>query len=95
MTIDRDLVLYLEALARIRLGDGERDRCESDLQKLITYIDQLSYLNTEGVEPLSHSFPLTNVMREDVVTPSMDNDLLMANAPKEKDGCYLVHRTLS
>ncbi len=94
MTIDRDLVLYLEALARVRLSEEERAATQSDLQNIISYFDQLNALNTAGVEPLSHSFPVVNVMREDTVQPSMENELLLSNAPREKDGCFMVYRAV-
>ena len=94
MTIDRDLVLYLEALWRIRLTEEERTTCESDLQNIITYFDQLNALDTQGVEPLSHSFPVSNVWREDAVAPSYPTEDILANAPKEKDDCFWVYRTV-
>lgn len=94
MTIDRDLVLYLESLARIRLDEEERGAMQTELQQIISYFDQLNALDTEGVEPLSHSFPVTNVVREDEVLPSMDNEAILANAPQEKDGSFLVHRAV-
>jgi len=94
MTIDRDLVLYLEALARIRLTPGERESTQAGLQGIISYFDQLNALDTEGVEPLSHSFPVANVVREDEVVPSMGNEDVLANAPREKDGCFAVYRAV-
>ena len=94
MTIDRNLVQYLESLGRIELSDAERAATEADLQNIITYFDQLSALDTQGVEPLSHSFPVANVMREDEVTPSMNPELLLSNAPQQKDNCFLVHRAV-
>ena len=59
-----------------------------------TYIDTLNELDTEGVEPMSHSFPIKNVMREDEVRPSTDRELILSNAPKQKDGCFMVPRTV-
>jgi aspartyl-tRNA(Asn)/glutamyl-tRNA(Gln) amidotransferase subunit C len=94
VTIDRGLVLYLESLARIALRKEERAAVEADLRSIIGYFDQLGALDTEGVEPLSHSFPVVNAMREDEVLPSMGNALLLANAPRSKDGAFLVHRAV-
>jgi aspartyl-tRNA(Asn)/glutamyl-tRNA(Gln) amidotransferase subunit C len=94
MTIDRDLVLYLEALARVRLTEAERAACEGDLQSIISYFDQLNALDTQGVEPMSHALPLVNVMREDAVAASMETDALLANAPREKDGYFMVGRAV-
>jgi aspartyl-tRNA(Asn)/glutamyl-tRNA(Gln) amidotransferase subunit C len=94
MTIDRSLVTYLEALARVQLSDQERAATEAQLQNIIAYFEKLNALDTQGVEPLSHSFPVFNVMREDAVAPSMDPTLLLSNAPREKDNCFLVHRAV-
>jgi aspartyl-tRNA(Asn)/glutamyl-tRNA(Gln) amidotransferase subunit C len=94
MTIDRDLLLYLESLARIRLTEEERAACEGDLQSIISYFDLLNTLDTTGVAPLSHAFPVVNVMRDDIVTPSTAPERLLANAPRQKDNCFLVHRAV-
>ena len=57
------------------------------------YIDTLSELDTEGIEPMSHALPLTNVMREDVVQPSAPPEEVLANAPAQKDNYFLVPRS--
>ena len=61
---------------------------------MIGYVDQLAELDTDGVEPMSHVFPLVNVLREDEVKPSMARELILQNAPKQKDGCFLVPKTV-
>ena len=62
MTIDRSLVEYLEKLGRIHLSEEERSASEKDLQSILSYIDTLNELDTDGVEPAPHSFPVANVM---------------------------------
>lgn len=94
MKITDELVLYLEKLARIELPADERDKCRGDLQDILSYMDTLNELDTEGVEPLSHSFPVVNVMREDVVRQSADREDILRNAPKRKDGCFNVPKTV-
>ena len=94
MTVDRDLVLALEDLSMFRLTPGEREDAQAWLQGVIAYFDRLGALDTEGVEPLTHVFPLVNVTREDEVVPSMDNELLLANAARVKDGAFMVYRTV-
>ena len=59
------------------------------------YIDKLNELDTTGVEPMSHVFPVDNVFREDVVTNGDDRDEMLANAPKKKDGTYMVPKTFA
>ncbi len=94
MTIDRELVEYLEKLGRIRLTEEERQASEKDLQDILTYIDTLNELDTDGIEPASHSFPVANVMRDDVVTNTADVDSILKNAPDSKDGCFVVPKTV-
>ena len=79
MVITDELVTYLEALGRIRLPEESRAKAQSDLQEILQYIDTLSELDTEGIEPMSHALPLTNVMREDVVQPSAPPEEVLAN----------------
>ena len=94
MIIDNKLVTYLEALGRIELTDEERTKCEKDLQDILSYIDTLNELDTEGVEPLSHSFPVENVFHPDIVTNGDDSENILANAPHKKDGCFKVRKTV-
>jgi aspartyl/glutamyl-tRNA(Asn/Gln) amidotransferase C subunit len=83
----------IEILAKLTLSPKEREQAKSDLSKMLSYIDTLKELDTEGVEPMSHAFPLVNVMREDVVTNGDGKKDSLANAPAEKDGMYQVPRT--
>ncbi len=94
MQITGDLVQYLEKLGRIQLTPEQENATEKDLQKILSYIETLNELDTQGVEPLSHSFPVTNVFHEDEVMPSMDRESLLANAPNQKDGCFQVPKTV-
>ena len=63
------------------------------MEKIINYMDTLNQLDTTGIEAMSHAFPVKNVFREDVVQPSTDRDVITANAPNSKDGCFVVPRT--
>lgn len=94
MTIDNTLITYLEDLARIALTDEEREKCAKDLADILSYMDTLNALDTQGITPLSHSFPVTNVFRDDVEEPSADRELLLRNAPRQKDGCFRVPKTV-
>ena len=94
MQITPDLIKYLETLARITLNEDEEKRVGSELQDILTYIDMLNELDTDGVEAMSHFFPVTNVMREDEVSASMTPDEIVANAPESQDGCFVVPKTV-
>ena len=94
MQITPDLIKYLEKLARITLTEDEEKKVGNELQDIFTYIDMLNELDTDGVEAMSHCFPVTNVMREDEVQPSMSADEIVANAPESQDGCFVVPKTV-
>lgn len=94
MKINRNLVEYLEKLGRIELTEEERSASEKDLQSILTYIDTLNELDTQGVEPASHSFPVANVTREDIVTNTADTENILRNAPESSEGCFVVHKTV-
>jgi aspartyl-tRNA(Asn)/glutamyl-tRNA(Gln) amidotransferase subunit C len=94
MQITPDLIKYLEKLARITLSEDEEKKVGNELQDILTYIDMLNELDTDGVEAMSHCFPVTNIMRKDEVQPSMSADEIVANAPESQDGCFVVPKTV-
>ena len=94
MQITPDLIKYLESLARITLTEDEEKKVGGELQDILTYIDKLNELDTDGIEAMSHAFPLVNVLREDVVKPSMTPDAIVANAPESQDGAFIVPKTV-
>lgn len=63
------------------------------MANMLDYIDTLNELDTSGVEPMSHVFPVNNVFREDVVTNEDDREEILANAPEAKDGAFVVPKT--
>ena len=84
----------LVILAKLELSDEEKEAAKSDMGRMLEYIDKLNALDTNGVEPMSHVFPVHNVFREDVVTNGDDRDNMLANAPEERDGQYQVPKTV-
>ena len=94
MEITDKLVAYVAELAHLKLDDAQKRQAADDLARMIGYADKLSELDTDGVEPMSHAFPVTNVFREDEVRESMAREQVLANAPAVKDGCFLVPKTV-
>ena len=76
------------------LTEDEKEKSRQDLQQMLDYVDMLNQLDTSDVEPLTHIFPIKNVFREDVVLESTPKEELLKNAPKEKDGQFLVPKTI-
>ncbi|MBR6880184.1 MAG: Asp-tRNA(Asn)/Glu-tRNA(Gln) amidotransferase subunit GatC [Clostridiales bacterium] len=94
MEITSELIDYLQQLGRIRLTEDEKQKTMKDLGSILGYIDKLNELDTEGVVPMSHAFPRTNVFREDEVTNGDMRDDILQNAPESKDGAFLVPKTV-
>ncbi|GHU78978.1 aspartyl/glutamyl-tRNA(Asn/Gln) amidotransferase subunit C [Clostridia bacterium] len=94
MTIDDTLIVYLEELSKLRNTPGERENAKSELGAILGYMDKLAELDTTGVEGLSHPFAFENCFREDEVLPSAGRELILSNAPRQKDGCFIVPKTV-
>ncbi len=94
MILDIKLIEYLEELSRLKLSDEEKEKVKKDLSGILSYVDSLNELDTTDVEPMSHPFDFTNNFRKDEVKPSFDRELILKNAPKKKDGCFQVPKTV-
>ena len=94
MEITREMVDHVAALSRLSLTEEEKRRQEKDMGEILAYMDKLNELDTDGVEPMSHVFPLGNVFRADEVAASEDRAALLANAPDQRDGAFRVPRTV-
>lgn len=91
--ISDETIEYVGILAKLELSDEEKEQAKKDMGRMLDYIDKLNELDTEGIEPMSHVFPVYNVFREDVVTNGDDREQMLANAPQKKDGTYMVPKT--
>ena len=94
MEINDKLVSYVAELAHLKLDDDQRAQAAADLARMIGYVDQLSELDTDGVEPMSHIFPLKNVLRADVVVPSADREVLLSGAPARDEETFRVPKAV-
>lgn len=92
--ISDETIEYVGILSKLELSEEEKVQAKKDMGSMLDYIDQLSELDTTGVEPMSHIFPIHNVFREDVVTNGDDQENILRNAPEEKDGSFVVPRTV-
>jgi aspartyl-tRNA(Asn)/glutamyl-tRNA(Gln) amidotransferase subunit C len=88
--IDRDQVLHVARLARLRLTDEELERMPAELSKILDHVEKMDELDFEGVEPTSHVVDVTNVLREDLPRPSLPRERALAGAPDVADGGFRV-----
>jgi aspartyl-tRNA(Asn)/glutamyl-tRNA(Gln) amidotransferase subunit C len=94
MAIDRAAVDHVARLARLDLGEDERERMRVELGQILEHAERIQALELDGVEPTSHSVSIRNAMRPDVVTPSLPRDEVLANAPEVEDGRIRVPRII-
>lgn len=91
--ISDETIEYVGILAKLELSDEEKEQAKKDMANMLDYIDTLNELDTSGVEPMSHVFPVNNVFREDVVTNGDDREEILTNAPEAKEGAFVVPKT--
>ena len=93
--MDRADVAKTAMLARLKLSDAELGTFGSQIARLLDYVEILSEVDTEDVEPMAHAVELSNVFREDKPRESLARDDALANAPKTEGEYFLVPPILS
>jgi aspartyl-tRNA(Asn)/glutamyl-tRNA(Gln) amidotransferase subunit C len=93
-SLSRDEVAYLAHLARIDLSDAELDHLAPQLSVILESVASISGVADEDTPPTSHALPLTNVFREDVVTPGLTADEALSGAPEQEGQRFKVPRIL-
>ena len=93
-SISREDVAHLARLARLAVTDEELDRFAGQLDQVLTAVARVGEASAADVPPMSHAVPLTNVLRPDVVTPSLPRDAVLAGAPAAEDDRIRVPRIL-
>ena len=94
MAITRDDVDHVARLARLGLDTAERERMQAQLGQILEYVQVLQRLDTEAIPPTAQVIPLRNVMRPDVVQPSLPVESVLANAPAHEDAFIRVAAVL-
>lgn len=84
----------MTTLARLGLTEEEKEKFTAQLNQILEYANTLSQLDTEQIPPTSHSLPLKNVTREDILLPWQHPEELIKEAPKEEAGLFQVPRIL-
>ena len=83
--IDREQVLHVARLARLRLGEEEIEQMTGELSSILDHIEKIGQLDLDGVEPTSHVVALENVLRPDEPVPSLPRETALGQAP-DTDG---------
>ena len=93
-TLSRKDVAHLAHLARLAVSEDELDLFAGQLGAVLDAVAQVGKADVADVPPTTHAVPMTNVMRPDVVRPSLSRDVVLAEAPAAEDGRFRVPRIL-
>ena len=88
--IEREQVLHVARLARLRLSEDEVEKMAGELSGILGHVDRIAELDLDDVKPTSHVVDLENVLRPDEPRPSWPRDDVLAQAPDPADGAFRV-----
>ncbi len=94
MSVDKETVAKIARLARVRVDESQQEALAGELSNILGWIEQLSELDTEGVEPMTSVVSMQLPLREDVVTDGGYADKVTANAPEAAHGFYAVPKVV-
>jgi aspartyl-tRNA(Asn)/glutamyl-tRNA(Gln) amidotransferase subunit C len=94
MSIDRDTVKRVAHLARIAVSDAEAESLKSDLNAILSFVEQLNEVDVTGVEPMTSVVDMKMKMRSDVVTEGDQADDIVANAPAGEKHFFAVPKVV-
>jgi len=94
MSVDAATVRRIAHLARIAVKEEEIEHLQGELNAMLAFVEQLSEVNVDGVEPMTSVTPMAMRMREDKVTDGGNPAAVLANAPQSDDNFYLVPKVI-
>lgn len=94
MAISDQDVRHLCKLASLALSDEETTRMAGELQAIVGYVQQLTTVDTTGVEPIANVAGLVNVTRPDVAKDMLDHRQVLGNAPQKNEVAFLVPKVV-
>ena len=84
--INDEMIETVAVLSQLELGEEEWEQTRQDMVKMLGYFAGINALDTSGIEPMTHLFPVDNVFREDEINDYSDREGLLKNAPEAKNG---------
>jgi aspartyl-tRNA(Asn)/glutamyl-tRNA(Gln) amidotransferase subunit C len=94
MSVDADTVRRIAHLARIAVAEEEVEHLQGELNAILAFVEQLSEVKVEGVEPMTSVTPMAMKKREDVVTDGGIADDIVRNAPASEDHFFVVPKVV-
>ena len=94
MKVTEQDIQTVASLSRLKIRPEESATVIDNLNKILTYVENLNSIDTTNIEPTTYALPMQNVFRKDEVKPSLDRNLALSNAPLKEDGYFKVPRVL-
>ena len=94
MKVTENDVKIVASLSRLKIDADESVEVIAQLDKFLTYVENLKSIDTTKIETTTYAVPMKNVFREDIVKPSLNRELALSNAPLKDDGYFKVPRVL-
>ncbi len=94
MKLSEKEVLHVARLARLHLGNDELCVMTRQLDDILRYVDKLEEIDTEGIEPTTHAFSISNAFREDRRVPSLSQEDALKNCARKNDETFIVPRII-
>jgi aspartyl-tRNA(Asn)/glutamyl-tRNA(Gln) amidotransferase subunit C len=94
MSVDAQTVRRVAHLARIAVADDEVENLKGELNAILAFVEQLSEVDVEGIEPMTSVTPMAMKMRDDTVTDGGIPDAIIANAPAHENHFFLVPKVV-
>jgi aspartyl-tRNA(Asn)/glutamyl-tRNA(Gln) amidotransferase subunit C len=94
MSVDTKQVRHIAKLARIAMSDAEVEAMVPELNNILSWVEQLGEVNTDGVEPLTAVIDNKLRLRDDAVTAGDQRDDILANAPDAQHGFFAVPKVI-
>lgn len=94
MAIDADTVRKIAFLSRLKVDDDKIEDTKDEFNKILTWVEELNEVDTDGVEPLVSVNQTNLTMRKDVVTEGNQSEAILANAPLQEYGYFAVPKVI-
>lgn len=94
MKVTENDIKIVASLSRLKIREEESAEVLAQLDKFLTYVENLQSIDTEKIQPTTYALPMQNVFRADEVKKSLDRELALSNAPLKEDGYFKVPRVL-
>jgi aspartyl-tRNA(Asn)/glutamyl-tRNA(Gln) amidotransferase subunit C len=92
--ISKEEIEHIAELAHIQLNEKEKEVFTDQFNDILDFFNEIDKVNTEGVPPTHHTLPVSNIYREDKITPSLSKEDALSNAPKKERGYFKAPRII-